>query len=130
MMRSARQAHAFYFDLNCGKSGAKIALKPRLTCLNKCRTAGGKQQGTEAPLPAEPLGQSAALSVFPLLFRHRPSARSVKARFSFPVSYPQLTRNLLKVDQIPTVTYPQASRGEGVLCPILQATRNGRPFGK
>ena len=77
-MRSARQAHAFYFDLNCGKSGAKIALKPRLTCFDKRRTAGGevyfrvrlqikakggKQCGTEAPLPAEPLGQSAALCV-------------------------------------------------------------------
>lgn len=62
-MRSARQARAFSFDLSCGKSGANIALKPRLTYFDKRRTAGEKQQGTEAPLPAEPLGQSAALCV-------------------------------------------------------------------
>lgn len=122
-----------------------LRAKARLTCLNKCRTAigevysrawlqikatGGKQQGTEAPLPAEPLGQSAALSVSPLLFPHRISARSVKGRFPFPVSYPQLTRRLLKVTKIPTVTYPQASRREGVLCPILPSIPNGKLFGK
>ena len=129
-MRSAKQAHAYYFGLNLGKSGAKLRAKERFTCLNKCRTAGGKQQGTEAPLPAEPLGQSAALSVFPLLFRHRLSARSVKGLFPFPISYPQLTRNLLKVTEIPTVTYPQTSRGVDILCPILPSIPSGRPFGK
>ena len=119
-----------FFYFNSDKSGSKIALKPRLTCLDKCRTAGGKQQGTEAPLPAEPHGQSAALSISPLLFRHRLSARSVKGRFSFPVSYPQLTRNLLKVTKTPTATYPQASRGGDALCPILPSIPNGKPFGK
>lgn len=30
-MRSARQAHAFSFDLNCGKSGVKIVLNSKIS---------------------------------------------------------------------------------------------------
>ena len=89
-----------------------LRAKARLTCLNKCRTAigevysrawlqfkstGGKQQGTEAPLPAEPLGQSAALSVSPLLYPSSSVRTLRQGAFSFsrqlPTAYPQVTQS-------------------------------------
>lgn len=40
--------------------------------------------------------------------------------FTLPVTYPSVTRNLPEVTKLPTVTYPQVSRGRAADCSILQ----------
>lgn len=53
-------------------------------------------------------------------------------KFAFPVTYPSVTRNLPEVTKLPTVTYPQVSRGRATDCSILQpkAKRQSRTQSK
>lgn len=52
--------------------------------------------------------------------------------FTLPVTYPSVTRNLPEVTKLPTVTYPQVSRGRAADCSILQpkAKRQSRTQSK
>ena len=52
--------------------------------------------------------------------------------FTLPVTYPSVTRNLPEVTKLPTVTYPQVSRGRAADCFILQpkAKRQSRTQSK
>lgn len=52
--------------------------------------------------------------------------------FTLPVTYPSVTRNLPEVTKLPTVTYPQVSRGRATDCSILQpkAKRQSRTQSK
>lgn len=40
--------------------------------------------------------------------------------FTLPVTYPSVTRDLPEVTKLPTITYPQVSRGRAADCSILQ----------
>lgn len=52
--------------------------------------------------------------------------------FTLPVTYPSVTRNLPEATKLPTVTYPQVSRGRAADCSILQpkAKRQSRTQSK
>lgn len=52
--------------------------------------------------------------------------------FTLPVTYPSVTRYLPEVTKLPTVTYPQVSRGRAADCSILQpkAKRQSRTQSK
>lgn len=52
--------------------------------------------------------------------------------FTLPVTYPSVTRNLPEVTKLPTITYPQVSRGRAADCSILQpkAKRQSRTQSK
>ena len=53
-------------------------------------------------------------------------------KFTLPVTYPSVTRSLPEVTKLPTVTYPQVSRGQAADCSILQpkAKRQSRTQSK